>query len=47
MTLLLWGMVLALLIPIAVVCRPCSASFAHGMLRKFWRVSWRRSMAGK
>ena len=24
MTLLLWGMVLALLIPIAVVCRPCS-----------------------
>lgn len=24
MTLLLWGMVLALLIPIAQVCRPCS-----------------------
>ncbi|MEB3262330.1 MAG: hypothetical protein VKK94_05155 [Cyanobacteriota bacterium] len=24
MTVLLWGMVLALLIPIALVCRPCS-----------------------
>jgi multicomponent Na+:H+ antiporter subunit F len=24
MTVLLWGMVLALLIPLAVVCRPCS-----------------------
>ena len=24
MTVLIWGMLLALLIPIAVVCRPCS-----------------------